>query len=73
MTAGVFRGLVELITAEELLDQAASKPCPMCGTAWETVTAVWNERWDVYSIQRTETAHGHTRSHMPAVEALRVT
>jgi hypothetical protein len=36
MTAAVFRGLVEPITAEELLDQAESKPCPICGMPWDT-------------------------------------
>jgi hypothetical protein len=51
MTAGVFRGLVEPITAEELLDQAESKPCPICGTPWETVTAVWEEAASHYVVR----------------------
>jgi hypothetical protein len=52
MTAGVFRGLVEPITAEELLDQVESKPCPICGTPWETITAVWNEPSGRYLVRR---------------------
>jgi Replication protein len=51
MTAGVFRGLVEPITAEELLDQAESKPCPLCGTPWETVVAVWDETCGHYAMR----------------------
>jgi hypothetical protein len=52
-TTGAFRGLAEPVTAEELLDDAESKPCPVCGTPWETVTASWDEansRYRVLSI-----------------------
>jgi Replication protein len=51
MTAGVFRGLVEPVTAEELLDRAETKPCLTCGTPWETVTAVWNEDDGHYRVR----------------------
>ena len=50
MTAGAFRRVVEPVTAEELLETAASNPCPTCDTPWETVTAVWNERVARYVI-----------------------
>jgi hypothetical protein len=51
MTAGAFRGLVEPITAEELLDGAESRPCPICGVPWETVTALWNEARAQYLVR----------------------
>jgi hypothetical protein len=50
-TTGVFRGLVEPATAEELLDDPESKPCPVCGTPWETVTASWDEANCRYRVQ----------------------
>lgn len=49
-TTGVFRGLVEPVTAEELLDEPDSKPCPICGAAWETVSAVWDEATGHYRV-----------------------
>jgi hypothetical protein len=51
ITAGVFRGLVEPVTAQELLDQAESKPCPVCGTLWETVAAAWSESSGHYLVR----------------------
>jgi hypothetical protein len=51
MTAGVFRGLVEPITAEELLDQAVTKPCLLCGRLWETVTAAWDFKSERYVME----------------------
>jgi Replication protein len=56
MTAGVFRGLGEPITAEKLLDQADSSPCTVCGTAWETVTAAWDSIARHYWVHRVSVA-----------------
>lgn len=50
-TTGAFRGLAEPATADELLDDPESKPCPFCGTPWETVTAVWDEGHGHYRVR----------------------
>ena len=42
-TVGVFRGLAEPAGVDELLDDPESRPCPLCGAAWMTVTAVWHQ------------------------------
>jgi hypothetical protein len=42
---------VEAVTAEELLDDPESKPCPLCGTHWETVTACWDEANGRYRVR----------------------
>ena len=51
ITTGVFRGLKEAETAEELLDDPDSRPCVFCGTPWETVAAIWEERLDRYVVR----------------------
>ncbi len=50
ITTGVFRGLKEAENAEDLLDDSESRPCVFCGTAWETVSAVWVDRLDRYVV-----------------------
>ena len=50
-TVGVFRGLAEPQRADELLDAPDSKPCPLCGIPWETVTAIWHEARQRYGVQ----------------------
>jgi hypothetical protein len=50
-TTGVFRGLAEPEGAGELLDDPESKPCPVCGWLWRTVTAVWVEAAGHYAVQ----------------------
>ncbi|MGH7747842.1 MAG: protein rep, partial [Candidatus Dormibacteria bacterium] len=50
-TVGVFRGLVEPQDADELLDDAESKPCPLCGVPWGTVAAVWDEGAGQYQLR----------------------
>jgi hypothetical protein len=50
-TTGAFRGLVEPVSADELLDDPESRPCPFCGTPWETVTALWDEANGHYRVR----------------------
>jgi hypothetical protein len=50
-TTGVFRGLVEPATADELLNDPESKPCPFCWTPWGTVTAMWDEGHGHYQVR----------------------
>jgi replication protein len=49
-TTGVFRGLAEPATGDELIDDPESKPCSVCGTPWETVTAIWDQGIGRYRI-----------------------
>jgi hypothetical protein len=50
-TVGEFRGLAEPADADELLDDPESRPCPICGVLWETVTAVWEEDAGRYVVR----------------------
>jgi hypothetical protein len=50
-TTGAFRGLVEPATADELLNDPESKPCPFCWTPWGTVTAMWDEGHGHYQVR----------------------
>jgi len=49
-TVGVFRGLTEPLRADELVDDPEARPCPLCRTLWETVTAVWDEAMGDYRV-----------------------
>ena len=51
ITTGVFRGLREAESAEELLDDPKSRPCVFCGTPWEPVAAIWDDRLDRYVVR----------------------
>jgi len=50
-TTGVFRGLREPEGQEDLVEDPESRPCGICGTPWETVTAVWVEALDRYVVR----------------------
>jgi hypothetical protein len=52
VTTGVFRGLKEAESAEELLEDPESRPCVFCGTPWETVAAVWDDDLQRYLVRR---------------------
>jgi hypothetical protein len=50
-TTGIVRGLVEPATEAELLDDPESRPCPVCGLPWATVTAIWVEATGRYVVR----------------------
>ena len=62
-TTGVFRGLTEPTTADELLEEPESRPCPICGTAWETVVAEWVAELDRYDVRWLPPWDPDTRQH----------
>jgi hypothetical protein len=51
ITTGVFRGLKEAETAEELVEDPDSRPCVFCGTPWTAVAAIWDGRLDRYVVR----------------------
>ena len=69
VTTGVFRGLKEPESAEELLEDPESRPCAFCGTPWVTVTAAWDEVMGRYAVRRSPWERDQAPSPRPPARA----
>lgn len=69
VTTGVFRGLKEPESAEELLEEPESRPCVFCGTPWVTVTAAWDDVMRRYVVRRSPWERDRAPSPRPPTRA----